>query len=817
MTLTRLLSFFLLLTPVGGFRAQTIYLNDFSDCSNIIFTNANDAGYEDYIDGINWECTTTGPSGPYPIAPIASTTADNGFVLVDSDLFGAEENYAATWVENCWFTIEEPVDLSAFPNISVEFETFYRCWDNTTDIERCFLEVSLDGVNWPDPTTLGENEGEVYVGGQLVTGRYEVFPTYERGDESDNPYLPRFDIGDLVGGESSVYFRWRWVGQWGYAWMVDDFRVFVTPQHDVKVLPEVSFTDYFNTGLWEAQTWPLGQLPSFNHSIPVTGLGTEGHPNTIVTLSVNGVDEATSAPQNVATGATVNFSITGWQPTSIGDYSLVYTASGDFTDEQPVDNTASRNLSVTQYQYGREDGVFEGQTPADGTVDFIAGVPFDAINDMSIYGIDVAIMSTSDVGAEVVCHLYDWNAWNAGGAQYSGLIATSAPLSVQADLLNDGTASPVWHQFAFESPYVVPAGSVVMAVFEHVGGDNVQIGTGTPQHPQTVFIYGPFGTGSAYDWYYTTNCPMIRLNLDPGVGCLGCATPGACNYDPEACGDNGSCVFPSGCEYCLGDDVANGDQDNDGVCDWDEVAGCMDPIAWNFDPFATDQFPGSCIYVPEGCASIGSTNWLNLDFGTYPQSLEVMFGTQVLEELIVNVPELLAEPQTGQLFGVQEVTMTSVSGVPAGLEVSIPDDVLFGGSQACATLVGIPSEVGLFQLEWTADVILSLFGSDFPIGNITFTNEVEVVPNPGPILGCMYSGALNFLSVATIDNGSCVIEGCMDAVAVNYHPIFNVDDGSCVYGSVTGPGVCVSDFDGDGLVGAADLVVFLGEFGLTCE
>jgi hypothetical protein len=81
----------------------------------------------------------------------------------------------------------------------------------------------------------------------------------------------------------------------------------------------------------------------------------------------------------------------------------------------------------------------------------------------------------------------------------------------------------------------------------------------------------------------------------------------------------------------------------------------------------------------------------------------------------------------------------------------------------------------------------------------------------------MYPGALNFLSVATIDNGSCVIEGCMDAVAVNYHPIFNVDDGSCVYGSVTGPGVCVSDFDGDGLVGAADLVVFLGEFGLTCE
>ena len=31
-----------------------------------------------------------------------------------------------------------------------------------------------------------------------------------------------------------------------------------------------------------------------------------------------------------------------------------------------------------------------------------------------------------------------------------------------------------------------------MACFEHLGGDNVQIGTSVPQRDQTVFIYGPF-------------------------------------------------------------------------------------------------------------------------------------------------------------------------------------------------------------------------------------------------------------------------------------------------------------------------------------
>ena len=42
---------------------------------------------------------------------------------------------------------------------------------------------------------------------------------------------------------------------------------------------------------------------------------------------------------------------------------------------------------------------------------------------MTIYGIDVAIMDGSDVGAEVVCHLFDWvELGNDGGGQYDGLL-----------------------------------------------------------------------------------------------------------------------------------------------------------------------------------------------------------------------------------------------------------------------------------------------------------------------------------------------------------------------------------------------------------
>ena len=67
---------------------------------------------------------------------------------------------------------------------------------------------------------------------------------------------------------------------------------------------------------------------------------------------------------------------------------------------------------------------------------------------------------------------------------------------------------------------------------------------------------------------------------------------------------------------------------------------------------------------------------------------------------------------------------------------------------------------------------------------------------------------------------SCLIEGCTDPQADNYHPIFNADDGSCLYGGTGGggggPNDCPSDLNGDDLIGVADLLILLGEFGVPC-
>jgi hypothetical protein len=83
----------------------------------------------------------------------------------------------------------------------------------------------------------------------------------------------------------------------------------------------------------------------------------------------------------------------------------------------------------------------------------------------------------------------------------------------------------------------------------------------------------------------------------------GCTDATACNYNAAATIDNNSCVFATGCDFCSGatdgtGSVVDGDSDDDGVCDADEIAGCQDELACNYNPDATDA--AACEYAADG-------------------------------------------------------------------------------------------------------------------------------------------------------------------------------------------------------------------------
>ncbi len=104
----------------------------------------------------------------------------------------------------------------------------------------------------------------------------------------------------------------------------------------------------------------------------------------------------------------------------------------------------------------------------------------------------------------------------------------------------------------------------------------------------------------------TNGSEGLAVNADCGV--LGCTDETACNYNSSATDDDGSCYnndLGCGCDSplppegfdCLGICI---DSDQDNVCDIQEVSGCQDETACNYNPDATDD-DGSCYNNDLGC------------------------------------------------------------------------------------------------------------------------------------------------------------------------------------------------------------------------
>jgi hypothetical protein len=795
-------------------------------CSDWSFDNgATEVGAPWEGIDLNFECTYDGPSGPSngwiggtadgSAAPaMNSTTSSNGIILIDSDLY-----WNSSAVENSWFQTVAPIDCSGHPYVSISMQTRYRYWDELSTEQQCFIEVSRDGISWPAIETRDEASGYVIYGSDTVPSRKVVFPGYSTADMSDNPSILEFDITDAAGGQAEVYIRFRWSGTWGYSWEIDDIKVYDTPANDTRLDNYLSYTDYERSGYYEYGAWPLSQIPAdLAAAAKVYNVGFEDQTN--VTLDVTAAGTTSSSYAINLASTTSDTLAAAYLPTALGPVTVDYLLTADAADENPENNMASQSFEVTEFSWGRDDGTPSNAAPEDGTDNFIALSLFDIVDDVVIYGIDVAIMDGSESGTSIISHLFNGFDDNFLAEQYGGILQSTDEFDIVTGNTNEvGVPVTNWYTMVFDEPYLASAGDWLGAGFEHYGGSNVQYGESKYTQDNTAFIYGPFGAGSAYDWYYTNEVPMVRLNLNPDAVnpvCIACCLdPVACNYNiPE----DDNCLYPIdiyGSDNLDCDGNCLNDADMDYVCDEDEISGCTDYEAFNYNPEATDSDNTLCIYFVPDCNSFGDPGWLDTESGTYPGQTSGIFGEMYNEDIALHISTTIVEPESGVSYALESFDFTSMSGLPEGLTSAISGGPMNPNSQVCVNVFGIPIETGVFDILLTGEALINVFGNAVNIGVISFTHTIEIGDNPNPISGCTYPGSDNYLVYAMVDDGSCILSGCTDPEANNYNLLFNLENGTCLYGTFISD--CIEDLNQDGTIGTPDLLQLLSAYGQICE
>ena len=143
-----------------------------------------------------WEWTTTG--GAYG-GQLNSTTADDGYLILNSDAHGSSGN-------------SEEVDL-----ISEAFDF--------TGIEN---DIVFSVEHWA--RTYGNADIRIYISNDDFNTQTELYRWYDAPQNDfngSNPVLSQFNITDIAHGQGNVKIKFKWIGEWDYWWLVDDFMFLI--------------------------------------------------------------------------------------------------------------------------------------------------------------------------------------------------------------------------------------------------------------------------------------------------------------------------------------------------------------------------------------------------------------------------------------------------------------------------------------------------------------------------------------------------------------------------------------------------------------
>ena len=458
---------------------------------------------------LDWQIGVNSCTGSYPIADLVSTTAADGYLLLDSDAYGGDTG--GTEVEDSWATTANPIDMTGITYAAVQFEQHYRRFNSETTYIVVGIGDGAGNVVWPDllPDTDISAMPNVFHANSVVDAG-------GTGTASENPDTRKVNISSALVGltalqQTDVYIRFHWTGTWGYAWFVDDVKVIEQPLDDVQNLGSY-IVGVTNDGI-EYGTTPEAQLDT-DWTIGSTVYNFGVNDQTNVTLEVTGGFTSSSSTALIESDSTRAVETIG-SPVFAGGN----TYAGTFTVEAGVDaaggpeftdNVGIREMAVSFGEYAM-DGIGVYSNPdltSIGTNSFnddndapVADAMFVAAQYMIktsavVESIKVMLATGTVVDGEIYGSIIDTT--NFLNDNPAPLFGTAPSLITQTDIDNG------YIMLDFSAPVTLPPGAYYAAaeLYSNANTTDIRIlDDKTVAEPSTAsMIYLP---GAGLDQSYT--------------------------------------------------------------------------------------------------------------------------------------------------------------------------------------------------------------------------------------------------------------------------------------------------------------------------
>ncbi len=484
----------------------------------------------------NWEATTVGPTGAFAVAPLASTSAGNGWVIFDGDL-----NCGGN--QDAWL-ITPPVDCSDKDVVFLAAEHFYRKFQDQISIRVGTDLADMD--NWGEVLLFADLPANSWGDGAIA------------GADAANPDALSVDLSEFAANTAGVYVAFRFLGGCDYSWQIDDV---VLTDEDPRPENDLRVNSFFATA--SAAISPLSQVDPIYFLADIQNLGSLAQTNVSLNATVEfegtevfstdfaygdiGVDslaENQLFPEN-------------YTPTQEGTYTVTYTLSADGEDAVPENNVQTYDFVVSNTTFARNTSPANPNSLAfnDGDPHIWAyGTHYhigDATNLFS-GNLSFNIGTGSDAGEVIIFQLYKWT---DGPDEVAPRDVDPEEREVLGFILYEVTGNEADEE-TISVPFTSATGGdnipleddtdyfINMEFTENVAGADIQIGFATDLDYGAVnFLHGEFLGQIRESEFLTTETDFA--NVPFGAASFGSNFSPALTWDLDIVQSTGQATLPS--------------------------------------------------------------------------------------------------------------------------------------------------------------------------------------------------------------------------------------------------------------------------------